>query len=1675
MGGRVQNNLEVDRAVRHRGFPKGPAPATRYAPAHSASCARAGMATIAGACLAAACLGHLPGHLSTSARLYAAEEPAQGAEPVKGAAPVKGDEDQPDAQKPDAQKDDKKDDKKTDQQDAKKKGPPKPVNPLIDLLIRGAKPGKSRPPIKMPDLPDTPANKKPARASIDPRAPYDKRSDDWLRKAVAHISAGEWKEALELLQKITDLPEDTLYHTAASKQAPHWVSMRDEAQRLRGEAPPEFLEQYRVQYGGLARQLLAEAARTGDLAACGRVARSYFHTAAGYEAANRIGSQHLDRGEFALAAHWFAAIWRAHPGLAKEPLWRAKAAFAFKQAGQPELSREIFDESTASLPGSSAGLGGHAREAGKWLAATPPIAEPIESALTDWPLFYGSPRRTGVAAGGEPLLLPRWRIATTDRHPVQTQIEHLMEDLADHGTTPLPMLFPTMVGGKVVFRTLHGVQVVDAATGRLLWQTDEIQPLEKLIAASFGQADAGNDGGFFPGMMMQRGGRIWNNNGLSNGTGIETSPLCNLLFRNANFGLISSDGSRLFVVDDPLFFTNRQPGVPSGWDGTTNNNPVNSAARLAAYDLETGHPLWEVGGPANGEPFDLPLAGYFFFGAPVAEGGDLFVVGESTVGDSSGQIRLLCLDPRTGQVKWTQLVAASEVGIEKDVGRRWWTAQVAVADGLVICPTTVGWLMAVDRVTHSLLWGYRPTVPGQRANPNAFGNDNESTQMVPHTALNAAWGPAPPIVVAGRVIYTPNDAPPAGAQVIVCLDQASGKELWRKPRGHSQFLAGVFDKLAVVVGRDMVTAYRIDDGAQAWAAKITPPSGRGVTVADHLYLPLAAGEVWSIDLANGKVVSQWNLPAHAASLGNLAMYQGMLLSADAFGLTAFEQREAVQNEIARRKRENPRDPWALTREAEIELLARNVPASLAALRQVPRDELSVEWRESHRALLVRVLLQSIRADLSRPSTAADLADLATAVATPEERHDLRSLQAELLVSRHEYEQAFDVYLASAGDAGVLVPRDDAPAVRVRSDLWAAGKIAELRQSLPDEARSTIDRRIAALQPQADAPDQARLRFITLFRDSPQAAVVRRDLAEVYARRGDFLPAENLLLQIVRQADRPAAADALARLARLMAEYKLPADAAYFYSSLERRFGDVTLPAGGKGAGETGAQLVKTLRDTGKFPDAPPAVLDWQSDAVRVERIGAGFSNHMTQELASLGSPLPFFAMHRLEVEQSSQRLEVIDGMNDAMHWSLPLRSKAGAAEAGFTSAQASGHQLTLLSRGMLHSLSPVDRKILWTRPIENRGLGQNVFGRNQAPLQPMTKTINIVKGQPGLQAVPAVSAALCLVNDQFVGYQGRRNLTLLDALSGEVCWVYTGVRPGTLVLGGDEVIYLRPAEGVNPIALRVSDGRRIEVKNLADTLNRAVHVVGDNFVLTALADGTGLGQGKGGLRLFDPIQGRDLWSIELPRDTVMTVLDNDRMAVLEIDAKPSPQPGGKSGGQPAGKFAVIDLASGKRQELAIIAAEDLKGRNEVYVVTDNDSLFLLINKGQNQNYYSEQVPFVRANGVLLAFDMASGKQRWRQPVTGQNLMLERLAFSPYLVFSSRKFEQKGRLNLWSLQLLVIDKHSGTRLLDEKSSAQPGFRSITISTSDRYIELRSYQERVRIYPIDKSASAGQSGG
>ena len=745
-------------------------------------------------------------------------------------------------------------------------------------------------------------------------------------------------------------------------------------------------------------------------------------------------------------------------------------------------------------------------------------------------------------------------------------------------------------------------------------------------------------------------------------------------------------------------------------------------------------------------------------------------------------------------------------------------------------------------------------------------------------------------------------------------------------------------------------------------------------------------------------------------------------------------------------------------------------------RQVPkRTKVPQDLREPFRELLARALTASIRDDFSRPSTDADLADL-TAVIVVSDGGSARTcdgLEAELFLARGQFERAFrEIYLSDRRRTQFACWRET-EAVGSRSAKRFVGRRENCgnnsklpRLGIAADRRERSTRRISALQAEAAArSEKAQLRFVTLFHsDWPQATVSPpRPGREIRRLEAGFRSRRTALLRQLAgtRGDRAVAAAAVERLARLMLEFKLAADAAADYIDLERRFADVSARHTQLTTErEAGADALR--ESAGKFPGVAfrYARLACRRHSSGAARRGRFFEFCNARADVAGPSVAPFFAGHRLEVESSSQRLDVIDGFSDELYWSVPLRSRGTNQDGGIVVARTAAHQLTLLHQGVLHGLSPVDRKVLWTKPVENRGPVPNMFGRNLNSAAAMQTPANLAARQAGLHSQGAQPAGLCLASSEIVGTLGRRTLTVFDAITGEVAWTQTGclrAGNGTIVPGGEKVVLsATPPTDENALAVRAIDGKRIETKTNPGRHDQSVvslQLVDDRFVMS------GSSGGKAGLRLFDPVAGRDLWALELPAQAKISILDNDRAALIEPD----------------GKFGLIDLKTGQRKTLATISAEDLNLRTESFVVADHTSLFLLLNKGPPSSNFSDQVPFIRASGAVLAFDLETGKQRWKQVVQQQNLLLERLTASPFLLFSNREYKTKGRLPVWSLHLVAIDKLTGTKLLDEKTISQPGFRSVTVNAADRYVELRSYSERLRLYPADKPASAGQSGG
>ena len=934
--------------------------------------------------------------------------------------------------------------------------------------------------------------------------------------------------------------------------------------------------------------------------------------------------------------------------------------------------------------------------------------------------------------------------------------------------------------------------------------------------------------------------------------------------------------------------------------------------------------------------------------------------------------------------------------------------------------------------------------------------------MVQRKELNGYWCLAAPILVGNRVVYAPSEE-----AVLECLNLFDGKRIWQKPKEKFLYLAGVFDNRVVLVGADSVAALSLETGQTLWTLPISPtdgkPSGRGVAVGNRYHLPLQSGQLWTVDLQTGKVAAKSYLPDDSRPLGNLAMYRGTLLSLAASGLTCFEERDSIEDQIRRRKADNPRDPWALVREADTKLLNRDHAAALACLRQIdPKGILDVgeDVRLRYRRAMIDSLHAIIRTDFQTHD--AEIEELGKFVEDEDERLTYQRLSAGRLVARKDYRGAFDLYSELAQTPGErMISRSDDPRVHIRMDCWLAGKLADLWAKMPQTVRAELDGRIATAAAKAAAGDvAAQEHFTTLYGFHPSALTVRRKLAERYADAGDLIGAESLLLKLSRQPDKAAAAAALERLARLLRDADLPQDAEHCYSRLEREFGETKLAGG-----QTARELVDQLRQNGAVGsvDAKPR-LPWGDFDLELLRTGTSYRSNSEQTLDSGEFQLPFFRKFRFQVDHTRQRLGIVNVSDGSLYWSLPLRCKAASVQGNRVAAQATGHQLIVLHRDVVHCLSPAERKVRWTKPLDVRGRPAGYYrSPNVARIQRMEQGNGVVS-RSSLAQQSLTGGMLAAANADYVCTCGRRRFTVLDTLTGEVRFHRDGLPQNSRIYGTDDVIYVVPQDGSQPVALRALDGKQLDVPDFTKLLAGAVHTVGNGFVLVEsqvveaniIASLFGQSLTKTIVRLYDPLTRRESWKHELGGGTYLSLLPEGQLAVLKSD----------------GALELIDLQTGAVKPIGTVDSSDLKSKTELYTVADDGRVYLFVNrKRSGSHYYSSGLPSVRVNGLALAFDRSTGKQLWRQEVSGQNLILEQLDNLPILIFSARKYVRKGGAGytLWSLT--ALDKRTGRKLIDVETPTNSSFRWLDVNMVARYVDLRSYNERLRLTAVDrKSASA-----
>lgn len=1500
------------------------------------------------------------------------------------------------------------------------------------------KSAKQRPPRprKQPKPPiKDPRKHTSATVNTDPRIPDTRTLRKAMQEARLSIEQQQWKIAVRQLQHILDVPEDAFTPGAGRS----WTSLKDDARQLLGSLPAEELRAYRAAYDGVAGKQLATAVDTGDFYEVISVARRYFHTNSGQQAADIVASHYLDRGEFGLANHWFQALLQSQADLTSPPAWRAKAALAAKLSRMAAKGEQV-PTAVEVAQDDAAKLGGEQRNLAVWLDEINEVPRP-EAALTEWPMYMGNARRTGIPDGGEPLLLSRWHAPLTRSHRIETQIQELVEDLGDEDFAMMPSLIPLMVDGKLVYRTLRGVRVADAATGAPLWETQDRVSAESLLS------NENLDGAWrFSGRRMIAGFRGYMSQSFAK------KPLANLLFEDANYGIISSDGRRLFVIEDLALLTkqpqqhwgsSQESGDRFGQDWSSN--------KIVAYDLNTGRPQWEIGGTLHGDTFELPLAGYFFHGAPVADGNELFVVGEN-----ERLIELICLEAETGKIRWKQAVAQSTAKIERDIARRWYGGQVAVGNGTIICQTTTGIVAAVERRSHALLWS-ADAAQLRKSNINQM-RGRKSEDVAPAEPLNKRWFPTPPIIAGNRVVVT---APRSG--FLYCFDLITGSDQsgrgWKTSKGKELlYLAGVFDQRVVVVGKRHVKCFALDNGFdQDWNVDLPSlPSGRGVAVAGRYYVPCATGELVGIDLDTGSVVESLTRPAGSRGLGNLALYRGAVISLSPFGVESFEQRHTIEQEIAERKKRDPHDPVALLREAEIAELNRDVTTVLDRVRTLNAKTLTAVDQARFHDLYIRALSGLIQSDFFQHDDAvAELQQLAN---TRDERQAYLRLTADRLVSRGEIDDAFEIYvqLAASIEPSMIQHVADSP-MSVREDFWLSGRIIDLWSQIPAAGLPAFDSRVATLADEVAAGSvEEQQQWLTLFGFHPAALKIQQQLVEHYANNGNLVAAENLLDQIRDQSSDVIAAQAVRRKAEVLLSAGAGEAAADAYAELEQRFATTQLPDG-----KTAAEVAQAARAEKSVPNDLKRHLspDWGNGPLAAVRMGHSNSQQDSLlPLDGLDHDTPFFSRHQLHVRSLRQRLEIVRGDSDNYLASIPLRGESRRENNSLT-AYSRGHHVLLVNQGMLHSLSPLEKKVRWVQPVE-AAPQQNATYQAEAGMKLQMKTSfdTALRQRGGRQP----KSPYVFDVRHFVWRSGRQ-LTAVDTLTGDVCWTMDNVPSDALFFGGDGLLYQQ--EGKNKkdlVAIRMLDGKRVDLPHLAEftsglSSSRAKRFVG-RYALFTKKSGKDVR-----LSLRDPLNGEEVWNRSFPNKS-LSVLGNEHQLLVVT---------------PDGDFSRLNLKSGALRKLGEVDPDAWKRRRSAYCLVDNENAYLIIDWGSRRSSerYGSSMTTIRVLGKIFAFNLDDPSQRWVYEVNKPRLlMLSGLRDAPMLVLALPQSETVGRRPrqmINKVNLVAISKRDGEQVLDATLHMQSNFQKAHVNLPGKYIELQTHSDRVRLMPMRGESAAANA--
>ena len=242
------------------------------------------------------------------------------------------------------------------------------------------------------------------------------------------------------------------------------------------------------------------------------------------------------------------------------------------------------------------------------------------------------------------------------------------------------------------------------------------------------------------------------------------------------------------------------------------------------------------------------LGDTYFLGAPLPVLDNLYVLGEN-----SGLIRLFVLEKKTGRlVRHIPLVEPS-TAIETDWLRRFRGPSPSYSEGILVCPTAAGAVIAFEPTSGRLLWSYnysdkpsaqevelmrqmgRGNVGFGMIIPPHYGNGmpfvmNGSSEDFKYISDYVGWTHPSATIHKGKLIFAPADKP-----ALFCIDLLTGELLWKRSKGKAKYVAGIHKEKVLIVAQDSMIALDLNTGSAIWGDSDLKPLPPKAPPTSNLY------------------------------------------------------------------------------------------------------------------------------------------------------------------------------------------------------------------------------------------------------------------------------------------------------------------------------------------------------------------------------------------------------------------------------------------------------------------------------------------------------------------------------------------------------------------------------------------------------------------------------------------------------------------------------------------------------------------------------------------------------------------------------------------------------------------------------------------------------------------------